>query len=86
MAKLRLGDIVEVTALDHSSIDHEGWRDAKELQEEKPHTMRVVGYYLGEDKDCMWVAFASCATKYSTGFAILKGAIKKARRLRRANS
>ena len=65
-AKLKVGDPVDVVAIDHSTDDHEGWRLPRDHMKVEPMTLRVRGFYMGKDKDTIKIAFAQCGEAYST--------------------
>lgn len=76
--KFKEGDPVEITAMDHSSDDTiEGWRTAAECMDSQPEFMCIRGFYIGEDRFTMKIAFARCGDSYSTVFNVLKSAIVK---------
>lgn len=76
--KMTPGDPIELLVLDHSSDDTvEGWRTQEEVMESKPEFLAVRGYWVGEDKHTVKVAFAKCGGSYSTIFNVVKSAIVK---------
>lgn len=82
--KLKVGDLIEVVAVDHTSDDTNGWLKPEELIKAEPERIAVVGYYLGETKNTLRLAMAKAGNVYGTQFMILKGTIETVRRSKNA--
>lgn len=71
----KVGDLIDVKAWDHTTVDYEGWKPAGVGPEDTPATIHVRGFYVGETDLFVKVCFAKCEDDYSTAFLVLKSAI-----------
>ena len=56
LQKLKIGDVVEVTWLDHSA--NAGWNDRRDILGQSPFLIVSVGYFAGVSKDKQQVLLA----------------------------
>lgn len=73
--QIKVGDLIEVAAIDHTTDDNDGWSDPEDLLKAKPEILEVAGYYLGETKDTFRLAMCRVGHSYGTQFIVLKKAI-----------
>lgn len=76
--KLKIGDLVEITALDHTT--HDGpWDKAEELlKSATPDHLTVAGYYIGRDNKCVQLAMGQSESKaFTTKWMIPQSTITK---------
>jgi hypothetical protein len=74
--KLKVGDLVEITALDHTT--HDGpWGRAEDLvKSATPDHLKIVGYYIGTDCKCIQLAMGWGENgSYTTKWMIPKSTI-----------
>ena len=80
--KLKIGDRVEITAVDHTTSD-KGWEKPADLiRGETPANLSVIGYYLGEEKNIIHLAMGRCEDTYGTKWMIPTKTVLKIHKLR----
>jgi hypothetical protein len=82
MKKLKVGDRVEITAVDHST-DDKSWNTAEKLVEDStPSILNILGYFIGEDKLSYQLAMGKSEEAFATKWMIPKQTILKIHKLR----
>ena len=69
--KLKIGDLVEITALDHTTFDGPWDRAEKLVAGSTPDHLTVAGYYIGKGNKCVQLAMGqSEAQAFTTKWMI----------------
>jgi hypothetical protein len=72
----KVGDVVEVTALDHASVDSK-WLSKDEAMTQGHTYLKVVGYVVGQDKKLLVLAMGHTEGDYGLIWQVPKSTIQE---------